>query len=109
LAATISAAIIIAAFAARTTSREGRVQQRTGFQCPADSWRQCGGAAVGICVAGVILLADRRWWRWRWRAGGAAATVLAMRQQNKQRQQQQHDNNTTTNTTTNKTANTEGE
>ncbi len=67
LAATIGAAIIVIALAARATGREGPVQQCVGFQRQADSLHQCWGAAVGVCVAGVILLADRRRWRqWRW-------------------------------------------
>jgi hypothetical protein len=61
LAPTAGAAIIVAAFAARATSREGPIQQRVGFQRLADSLHQHGGAAVGVCVAGVILLADQRW------------------------------------------------
>jgi hypothetical protein len=67
-AATVGATIIIAAFAAHGTGQEGPVQQRVGFQCPTDSLGQCGGAAVGIHVAGVILLANQRRWRWWWRA-----------------------------------------
>jgi hypothetical protein len=56
LAATVGAAIIVTAFAACATGREGPVQRRAGFQRPADSLRQRGRAAVR--VAGVILLAD---------------------------------------------------
>ncbi len=65
-AATISSAIIITALAARATGLEGSVQQRTGFQCPADSLHRRGGAAFGIRVAGVILLAEQWRWRRRW-------------------------------------------
>jgi hypothetical protein len=57
LAATNGATIIIAAFAARTAGKEGAVQQRAGFQHPADSLRQRGGAAVGVActdVAGLL-------------------------------------------------------
>ncbi len=68
LAATVGDAIIVAAFAACATNQEGPVQQRAGFQRLADSLRQHGRAAVGIRVAGVILLANQQRWRlWRWR------------------------------------------
>jgi hypothetical protein len=71
LATTVCAAIIVTAFAVCTTGWEGQVQRCAGFQRPADSLHQCGGAAVGVRVADVILLANqRRWqrWWWRWRA-----------------------------------------
>jgi hypothetical protein len=75
-AATIGATIIVAAFAARPTGREGPVQQRAGFQCLADSLHRHGGDAVGVCVAGIILLADqRRWRRWRGANGGGSGGV----------------------------------
>ncbi len=41
-----------------------------GFQHLADSLRQHGGAAVGIHVAGVIILADQRPWQRRRHANG---------------------------------------
>jgi hypothetical protein len=66
-AATIGATIIIATFDTRATGWEGPVQQRVGFQHPADSLRRCGGAAISIHVAGVILLGDQRQWRQRQR------------------------------------------
>ncbi len=75
-AANVGATILVAAFAARATSREGPVQQCAGFQCPADSLRQRGRASVGVCVAGIILLANRRRWRWRQHAdGGGGGSV----------------------------------
>jgi hypothetical protein len=55
-ATTVGATIIITALAARATGREGPVQLCLGFQRPADSLRQHGGAAVGIRVAGVITI-----------------------------------------------------
>jgi hypothetical protein len=74
LAATAGAAIIVAAFAAPATGREGLVQQCAGFQCPADGLRQRSGAAVCICVAGVILHADQQLWRqWQWHANGGGS------------------------------------
>ncbi len=79
LATTVGAAIIVTALATCVTGRQGLVQQLVGFQRPAVSLRQRGGAAVGICVAGVILLADRqRWRRWRRRQhanGGGSGDV----------------------------------
>ena len=74
LAAAASAIIIIATFAARATSREGLAQQHTGIQRPADGVRQHGRAAVGICVAGVILHANQRQ-QWQWRADGCGCGV----------------------------------
>jgi hypothetical protein len=59
--AIIVAAITFAAFAAWATGREWPVQQCTGFHCPADSVHQRGRAAIGVCGAGVILLANQRW------------------------------------------------
>ncbi len=108
-AATVSVNIIITAFATRATGQEGLVQQRAGFQRPADSLRQRGRAAVRVAASSSLPTNGGG-------GGGsggsvptvAAAKVLAMRQQSKQRQQQQHDNNTTTNMTTNKTGNMEG-
>jgi hypothetical protein len=76
LAATIGAAIIVAAFAIRTTGREGTVQRCTGFQCPEDSLRRRSGAAVGIHVAGTILLADQRQRRRQQRADGGGSGVV---------------------------------
>jgi hypothetical protein len=61
-----------AAFATRATSREGPIQQRVGFLRPADSLCQRGRAAVGVHVAGVILLADQRRWGQRRRANGGS-------------------------------------
>ena len=69
-AATVGATIIVTALAARATGREGPVQRRTGFQRPADSLRQRGGAAVGVHVADVNLHAGRGQWRRRWHANG---------------------------------------
>jgi hypothetical protein len=65
LATAASATIIIAAFAARTTSWERPVKQHAGIQCPTDSVRQHGGAAVSFCEAGVILHANQQRRRWR--------------------------------------------
>ncbi len=71
-AATIGATIIVAPFAARATRQEGPVQRRAGFQRLADSLRRRGGAAVGVRVAGIIFLTNRRWWRRRQHANGGS-------------------------------------
>jgi hypothetical protein len=107
-AATAGAAIIVATFAARATGREGLVQQRAGLQRPADSLRQRDWAAVGVCVAGDILLANQRQWRRRQHAdgGGGDGVGNAINKVNK-------DNNNnmtaTQHPTQHKTVNTEGE
>ncbi len=78
-ATTVGAATIVTVFAACATGREGPVQQCMGLQRPADSLRQCGGAAVGFCVAVVILLTDQQQWQQWQRAnsggGGGVGNV----------------------------------
>jgi hypothetical protein len=107
LATATGAAIIVAAFAAQATSKEGPIKQQAGFQRLADGMRQCGVAAVGVCGAGVILHPGKQW-QGRRRAKGSSCGIGNVATKSI-RQQQQHDNNTTTNTTTHKITKSEGE
>jgi hypothetical protein len=74
LATTTGATFIVAAFAACATRREGLVQRRAGFQCPADSLRRCGGGCCRRscsrrhppCQPTVVEAAAAcRWWKQR--------------------------------------------